>query len=215
MPTTDREPLCTISVLPSSSCARGTGQPALPSLHSSYWLMRQAITLLPTLFSLLRQVLAGCYEPLLGDGPSRRYLYDPCTGAWVPTPPRLSGAHVRFFPDHIGLILGVRDSAREKYPANSFTQGDFSRLQPFVYLQAPLLARPSGCSDLQFPFGHRALYTAQYLYRHRIQAAASLRVRIRTIDTTGLGSAFAARTCWIAALSAAPTPTCLHTWPRR
>ena len=113
-------------------------------------------------------------------------------GAWVPAPSRLSGALVRFFPDHIGLILRVRDSAREKYPANSFTQGDFSRLQPFVYLQAPILARPSGCSDLQFPFGHRALYTAQYLLRYRIQAAASLRVRIRTIDTTGLGSAFAA-----------------------
>ncbi len=96
------------------------------------------------------------------------------------------------FPDHFGLILSVRDSARENNPANSFTQGDLSRLQPFVYLQAPILARPSGCSDLQFPFGHRALYTAQYLLRCRQQAAASLRVRIRTIDTTGLRPDFTA-----------------------
>ena len=193
MPTTDREPLCTITGLPLSSCALGTDWPELPGLHSSYWLMRQTIILRPTSVSLFRQVLAGCCEPLLEDGPSRRYLYDPCIGAWVHTPPRFSGAFVRFFPDHIGLIFGLRNSARENCPASSFPQVSvFSGLQPFVYLQAPILARPSDCSDRWFPFGHRALYTVQYSHRYRIQATASLRVRIRTIDTTGLESAFTA-----------------------
>ncbi len=31
--------------------------------------------------SLFLRVLAGCYEPLLHDGPSRRYLCNPCMGA--------------------------------------------------------------------------------------------------------------------------------------
>ena len=58
--------------------------------------------------SLLLQVFAGCCEPLLHDGLSRRYLCDPCTVAWVPTPPRSSGALVRFFPLDIGLSLRVK-----------------------------------------------------------------------------------------------------------
>jgi len=56
-------------------------------------------------------VFAGCRRPLLDDGPSRRYHCDPCMGAWVPTPPLLSGALVRFFPLSIGLSLSVRRSA--------------------------------------------------------------------------------------------------------
>ena len=143
-PTTDREPLCTIAMLPLPSCAPGTGQPELPGLHSSYWLMRQTIILLPTSVSLLRQILAGCCEPLLEDGPSRRYLCDPCIGAWVPTPPRLSGAFVRFFPDHIGLILTLRNSARENILQAASRRG--------FYLEAATIRLSSGshtCSTLR------------------------------------------------------------------
>jgi hypothetical protein len=92
--------------------------------HSSLILAHAPDHHLPVGFvSLYLRVLAGCCEPLLHDGPSRRYLCDPCIGAWVPTPPRLSGAFVRFFPDHFGLILKLRDSARGRYPASSFPQG--------------------------------------------------------------------------------------------
>ena len=71
----------------------------------------------PVLFVyLIRRVLAGCCQSLLGDGPSRRYFYGPCIGAWVPTPPRLSGAFVCFFPLSIGLSFDERKSARENYP---------------------------------------------------------------------------------------------------
>jgi hypothetical protein len=53
----------------------------------------------PVLFVyLIRRVLAGCCQSLLGDGPSRRYLCNPCTGAWTLTPGCLSGAFIRFFP---------------------------------------------------------------------------------------------------------------------
>ena len=43
-------------------------------------------------------VFAGCCQPLLGDGPSRRYLHNPCVGAWTPTPPRSAGALTRCLP---------------------------------------------------------------------------------------------------------------------
>jgi hypothetical protein len=103
--------------------SHGRSQSELPNLHCSYWLMRQTKILLPTSVSLFRQAFAGCYEPLLEDGPSRRYLCDPCIGAWVRTPPRLVGALVRFFPSSIGLPLGSRGSAPGKYPTTQLSVG--------------------------------------------------------------------------------------------
>ena len=49
-------------------------------------------------FSLFRQVLAGCCEPLLEDGPSRRSLCGLYIDAWVCTPPRPNGAFRPFLP---------------------------------------------------------------------------------------------------------------------
>jgi hypothetical protein len=42
--------------------------------------------------SLFRPVFAGCGQPLLEDGPSRRYLHSLCKGAWTHTPPRSRGS---------------------------------------------------------------------------------------------------------------------------
>jgi hypothetical protein len=42
--------------------------------------------------SLFRPVFAGCCQPLLEDGPSRRYLHSLCKGAWTHTPPRSRGS---------------------------------------------------------------------------------------------------------------------------
>ena len=58
------------------------------------------------------RVLAGCCVPLLGVGPSRRYLLNLSLGAWTRTPPRFSGALARFFPDNIGLTSVSTGSAR-------------------------------------------------------------------------------------------------------
>jgi len=63
---------------------------------------------------------------------------------------------VRFFPLDIGFPLGSRGSAREKFPQRSFMWGNISRLQPFVYLQAPILAWPTDCSDLFGLYTHSA-----------------------------------------------------------
>jgi len=54
-------------------------------------------------YSRWQMVFAGCCEPLLESGPSRRYLHNPCMSAWTPTPPRSAGAYTRFFPADIGL----------------------------------------------------------------------------------------------------------------
>ena len=63
--------------------------------------------------SLLRQVFAGCCQSLLGGGPSRRYLCNPCIGAWTPTPQRPFGAFTRFFPKGVGLTSEITGSARQ------------------------------------------------------------------------------------------------------
>ena len=120
---------------------------------------------------------------------SLRSLYR-CLDPYPATPLRCS---CPFLPGSHRPHLTTKKFGPWKIPSKQLpARLNFSRLQSFVYLQAPILARPSRCSDRWFPFGHRALYTAQNLHRCRIQAAASLRVRIRTIDTTGLGPAFAA-----------------------
>jgi len=58
---------------------------------------------------------------------------------------------------------------------------EISGLQLFLYVQAPMLAWPSNCSDHRAlcPYSPKAVYTVQYLHRYRPQAPASLRVRIR------------------------------------
>ena len=82
------EPLCPPQALPLAARCPASRQRALPLLPRSYGLMRQTIILLPTSVSLFRPVFAGCCQPLLEDGPSRRYLRNLCRGAWTHTPPR-------------------------------------------------------------------------------------------------------------------------------
>ena len=106
-------PLCPDKSYPSLGRPLRSPQSALPDLHCSYWLMRQTKSLVtPRVF--LCPVFAGCYESLLVDGPSRRYLLHPCTGAWTLTPRLPFGAFSRFFPKGSGLTLGRRGSARQR-----------------------------------------------------------------------------------------------------
>ena len=148
MSTTCRELLClSHSVTHASGRHRVPTRLALPNLLRSYQLMRQTKSLSPTSISLFQRVFAGCYEPLLGDGPSRRYLCDLCIGAWIHTPSRLSSAFDRFFLLSIGLPLGSRRSTHDKYPQTALSGQKLSRLQSFTNVQAPILAWPSNCSD--------------------------------------------------------------------
>ena len=78
---------------------------ALPLRHRSYGLMRQTTPLhqhfvLPHLEPV---VFAGCCQPLLGGGLSRRYLYKSVPRCLGHDPGGASGAYACFFPDVIGL----------------------------------------------------------------------------------------------------------------
>jgi len=83
-------------------------------------------------------------------------------------------------------------------------EGQEDRLVEYSHKQLRVVLRFRGCNhSLMFrllyllglltvltkeflPLGQKAVYTGQNLFRYRRQAPALLRVRIRTIDTTGL-----------------------------
>ena len=123
------------------------------------------------------QVVAS---PLLGDGPSRHYLCNPCVGAWTHTPPRLSSALAHSFLESTGLTPRKMRSAREIVPCNATSTGSrISGLQSFVYLQAPTLARPPDCIHRSiFVLGGRAVYTTHRPGGYPFRDVASLRVRL-------------------------------------
>jgi hypothetical protein len=124
---------------------------------------------------IIRWVFAGCRPSLLGDGPSRRYLYNPCVGAWTLTPPCSSGALARFFPEDAGFTSPIHVSHTNLSLQCNFSRGYLSRLQSFDYLQAPTLARFSSCTHLNIS-GGRTVYTTQNLVGCLPQAVASLRM---------------------------------------
>ena len=97
-----------------------SSQKTLLFLHSSYGLMRQTESLPTPRFSLVRWVFAGCHQSLLGNGPSRHYLCNPCIGARTLTPQRPFGALARFFPKDYGLTSGFKGSTRQLSVAMQF-----------------------------------------------------------------------------------------------
>lgn len=71
----------------------------------------------------IQRVFAGRRKPRLEEGGSRRYLHNPCIGAWTRTPLRPPGALTRFFPGDIGLTSDLTRSARKTIPAKQLQQG--------------------------------------------------------------------------------------------
>ena len=115
MPATYREPLCPPRVL----LGTGRGQPRLGERYPPLFAHigscappKPSRRLCSRLYDESLQVTAS---PLLGVGGSRRYLHNPCIGAWSHTPPRLLSASTRFFLRNIGLTIEVSRSAREIY----------------------------------------------------------------------------------------------------
>ena len=96
--------------------------------------------------SLLRRVFAGCRQPLLGDGPSRRYLRESFSGCLDPYPGASPGAHTRFFPGNIGLHRLKTGSAKRHNPYRDFRTGLITGLQSFSDVQASGFARHPGRS---------------------------------------------------------------------
>ena len=87
--------------------------------HGSYGLMRRSRSTLPSFgLSLVRGVSAGCYQPLLPAGPSRRYLCESFLGCLDPCHGGTWSAFACFFLYVIGLPpfpieVGFPASARQ------------------------------------------------------------------------------------------------------
>jgi hypothetical protein len=123
----------------------------------------------PSKGSLVPRVFAGCYVPLLGVGPSRRYLHSLCVGGWTLTPRRFFGALARFFPKSLGLTLDLRGSPRSNNPQYTTLMGHtFRGCSHFFDVQAPTLASEAAPQtdepwvagswaklSVQAPFGQR------------------------------------------------------------
>jgi len=128
-----------------------TPRSSLLQTHSS--IPRGSPLLRPS--GLVRGVFAGCYQPLLPAGSSRRYSANLSSDAWSHVPAVPQTACTCFFVCVIGLPLGRRGLASRFYPRNNFSAGVISRLQTFLYVQASEFARLPDCS-YRCAYGHRA-----------------------------------------------------------
>jgi hypothetical protein len=103
---------------------RASPERALPLRHRSYGLTRQSLwALLSFGLSLVRGVLAGCYQPLLPTGPSRRYLCESFLGCLVPYP---GGSHRVHVPVSSPVSSAFPIKRLGRLPASS-REHDFSR----------------------------------------------------------------------------------------
>jgi len=137
------ESLCLILALPlSGRRAPSPARTLLPGL-SSYRLMCQSHSALPSFsLSLVRGVSAGCYQPLLPTGPSRRYLCESFAGCLGPCHGGSAECTCLFLPPrHRPSPVHYRGRLPASPRQNDFMTDRFSRLQPFRYVQAPNFAR--------------------------------------------------------------------------
>jgi len=143
-----RVPLPNVGITPTGETCTPSPARTLLLGHRSYGLIRQSRLALPSFgLSLVQEVFAGCYQPLLPPGSSRRYLCKSFLGCLVPYPGGPTECIYLFLPPcH-------RPSPREVWvgfpllSANTtFLRGVFSRLQTFLYVQASEFARLPGRS---------------------------------------------------------------------
>ena len=141
--------------------------------------MRQTKTLPLSSVSLLQRVLAGCRQSLLGDGPSRHYLCNPCVGAWTPTPQCPPSALARFFPGDNGLTSGVTGSAHQTTPAMQLQQGILFRgCSHSVMFRLPRSLGPQVAPTAKAKLsGGRAVYTTHSPVGYLPRDVVSLRIR--------------------------------------
>ena len=135
-----------------------------------------------------RRVLAGGCQPLLGEGPSRRCLrasFPRCLGPY-PGAPR--GALARFFPRDYGLPHLATGSARRHPHTATSVWNQISRLQPFLYVQAPGFARHSGSLPPRLLLPRRDGRGFYFRAEHgSLPSRASDRLTVRTGQLTAWG----------------------------
>ena len=102
--------------------------------------MRPTILLALLSASLIQRVYAGCSEPLLDDGGSRRYLCVSVPRCLDLYPGGVLGALTHYFPTTIGLPPVPMGSAYRTNPPSDFRAGVISELQSFAHVQASRFA---------------------------------------------------------------------------
>jgi len=189
MPTTHREPLCLIDSVTIFSGPRharsGVGVTRPSSLILAHAPDQNPLDdfSCPYFDKSLQVATSPCWEMALPDVISAIFAW--ALGS-VPRHDRAVHLSVSFYSASVSP-KGQEDRLVRYSHKTASCGGNISRLQPFAHVQAPILAWPSDCPDRGIhPLSHRAVYTGQNPFRYRIQAPASLRVRIRTIDTAGL-----------------------------
>src|SRR5215813_3835986 len=137
-------------------------QRALPLLPRSYGLMRPT-TLLAQLSAPLYipRVFAGCGEPLLEDGGSRRYLCVSVPRCLDLYPGGVVGACTHYFPTTIGLPPVPMRSAHRNNPLSDFGAGVISELQSFAHVQASRFAAPQVAPTAVFAHGAAVALTSE------------------------------------------------------
>ena len=96
---------------------------------------------------LIQWVFAGCCQPLLRSGPSRRYLYESFLGCLIHCLGVTCGARARYFPQVIGFPqrrTGQLDTTTRALATSA--RSAISWLQIFLYVQASKFAYHPGCS---------------------------------------------------------------------
>ena len=137
------ESLCLRSALPPSGRRVPPPVRTLIPSHSSYELIRRSRpALLSFGLSLVRGVSAGCYQPLLPAGPSRRCLCESFPGCLGPCHGGSAECTCLFLPPrHRPSPVRYQGRLPACSRRNDFMTDRFSRLQPFLYVQAPRFAR--------------------------------------------------------------------------
>ena len=133
-----------------------------------------------------RRVFAGCCQPLLGVGPSRRCLCESVSACLNPYPGRSCGARTRFFPQNNGLPDVMTRSAlgntRTAISVRRLFRGcGYSIIFRPADLLAPRLLLPQ---RLSAP-GSQGFYFSAYLGPLPRRAGDILSVRYRATDGRG------------------------------
>ena len=138
-PATYREPLCLRWALPTAGWFLTTSEGVTPPssllrAHAPHHPPRAAFG------SLIPRVLAGCDEPLLDDGGSRRYLCVSVPRCLDLYPGGVVGAHTHYFPTTIGLPPVLMGRLPASVRSATSEREVMSELQSFAHVQASRFA---------------------------------------------------------------------------
>ena len=108
--------------------------------------------------SLIPRVLAGCGEPLLDDGGSRRYLCVSVPRCLDPYPGGVVGAPTHYFPTTIGLPPVLMGRLPASIRSATSEREVMSELQSFTHVQASRFATTQVAPTAVPARGSRGVY---------------------------------------------------------